>query len=242
MILNGYPFENGQNVEIIDLIDQAFTCTKFPKTNQVRGGVAGVVDNTPIWCGGYNGVWINYCEKLDVETKVWKRAVDLKEAKENIGKGSIIVNGRLLISGGWLRNDRMDTIELVSLDASSEAEFNLPLPLGAHCNIQIDDTTVLITGGSSSGWSWRKETYYQNLLTGTITNGPNLNEARGYHACTKFQLNGDTYAIVLGGVGKTSIEFLNLDKNDAKWITANSEYTFFEYVIAIFLYFLNVIV
>ena len=236
MILNGYPFENGQNVEIIDLIDQAFTCTKFPKTNQVRGGVAGVVDNTPIWCGGFDGTnKIKYCEKLDMEAKIWEQSVELKEATVSMGKGSIIVNGSLLISGGSKDKGKTDTIELVSLTASSEAEFKLPLPLLIHCNIQINDSTVMITGGVSE--DILAETYYQNLFTGKFTKGPDMNEARFYHACTKFQLNGVNYAIVLGGADKTSIEFLNLDKNDSKWTTANSEYNFFEYLIAVFLKF-----
>ena len=83
MILNGQPWENSTNVEILDLNDQSFSCNNFPKTKMMFGGVVGVVDNTPIVCGGKidNLSRINYCEKLDMDAKIWKRAVDLKEAK-----------------------------------------------------------------------------------------------------------------------------------------------------------------
>ena len=147
MILNGLPWRSSTNVEILDLNDQSFSCNNFPKTKMMYGGVVGVVDNTPIVCGGKIGNLsrINYCEKLDMDAKIWKRAVDLKEASFKSGKGSIYVNGSLLISGG-LASETLDTIELVSLTASSYAEFNLPLPLFGHCNIQIDDSTVMITG------------------------------------------------------------------------------------------------
>ena len=235
MILNGYPRDNGQNVQIVDLNDASFSCNKFPKTDKMWRGVAGIVEGMPIWCGGYDGSRIDHCQKLDLEDKTWKHAVDLKEAKSSLGKGSIIFNGKLMVSGGY-RNSRLDTIEMVSLSSTTIPNFKLPVPLYGHCNIQLNETNYMITGGYSPGYRNRKETFIQDLETGTITNGPNMNDGRYYHACTKFKLNGVNYALVLGG-DVTSIEYLNLDQKDAQWKKLNSEYDFIEHLITTFLKF-----
>ena len=237
MILNGKSSDangvsqNVKSVEILDLddISKPFTCDNFPDTIGVRYGVAGIIDNTPVWCGGKdeNGDKVSHCEKLNVENEVWEHAADLKDGKLSMGKGTIIVKGKLMVSGGYLDNTgETDTIELVSLDSSSVADFSLPIPLYGHCNIKVERGTYLITGGRSNS-KHRIETHYQNFINGTWWDGPSMNVDRRYHACTKFELNGINYALVVGGDSSTtSVEYLNLDEPESTWVVANSEYIF----------------
>ena len=98
MILNGKSTdangisENVPNVEIFDLNDASFTCNNFPNTTGVRYGAAGIIENTPIWCGGrdQNSDRVAHCEKLDVQSRTWTHAVDLILAgRSSIGKGNI---------------------------------------------------------------------------------------------------------------------------------------------------------
>ena len=133
-----------------------------------------------------------------------------------------------MVIGGFLdASGTTDTIELVSLQSSSIANFRMPSPLHGHCNIKVWDATYLMTGGRKSNIV-RTETYFQNFRNGTTWDGPSLNLIRRYHACTKFKLGGVNYALVLGGksddgIDESSIEYLNLDQDDAVWVEANSK-------------------
>ena len=142
--------------------------------------------------------------------------------------GHIISKGKLMLIGGS-RDDTgtTDLIELVSLQSSSIAQFTMPKARYGHCNIKVWEATYLITGGRKSSVT-RNDTYFQNFKNGTTWDGPSLNHIRRYHACTKFKLGGVNYALVLGGksddgIDGSSIEYLNLDQDDAVWVEANSK-------------------
>ena len=47
---------------------------------KIAGAVATIVDNTIMWCGGHDGnTYTDYCEKLDLEEKEWKRTVTFQK-------------------------------------------------------------------------------------------------------------------------------------------------------------------
>ena len=98
--------------------------------------------------------------------------------------------------------------ELVS-EHSSAFTSNLPQKLAMHCNIKINETTILITYG------WKST--FQNVETGQFKQGPSFKQFRTHgHGCGKFTFKGKTYAIVAYGSSR-SVEILDLQNTDLGW-------------------------
>ena len=80
-----------------------------------------------------------------------------------------------------------------------------------HCNIKINETTILITGGRLVRGGGYKSTF-QNVETGRFIEGPRFKNLRSHgHGCGKFTFKGKTYALVAFG-RLNSVEILDLEK------------------------------
>ena len=89
--------------------------------------------------------------------------------------GSVVLKGKLLISGGYGTKARVFiSSELVSEHDSAYTK-RLPRKLAQHCNIKINETTILITGGQSDN-TWRST--FQNVETGRFWEGPIFKHGR----------------------------------------------------------------
>ena len=84
-----------------------------------------------------------------------------------------------------------------------------------HCNIKINETTILITGNRLSwGGGWKST--FQNVETGQFIQGPRFKQVRTHgHGCGKFTFKGKTYAIVAYG-SSHSVEILDLQNIGAE--------------------------
>ena len=104
------------NTEILNLGCPTFQCNSdLPEMRKTKGAVGGMIDGTPLICGGEDGDNNKYgkCFKL---TKVWEELSDsLDEPKLLSGTGSIVINDQLLVSGGISKFGKT-TQEFVSLD------------------------------------------------------------------------------------------------------------------------------
>ena len=132
-----------------------------------------------------------------------------------LDSGSVVLKGKLLISGGDGSNRRrFISSELVS-EHDSTYTNRLPRRLAMHCNIKINETTILITGGQNRGFS--KRSTFQNVETGRFIEGPRFKNLRSHgHGCGKFTFKGKTYALVAFG-RLNSVEILDLQKIDKGW-------------------------
>ena len=129
--------------------------------------------------------------------------------------GSVVLKGKLLISGGDGSNRRrFISSELVS-EHDSTYTNRLPRRLAMHCNIKINETTILITGGRLVRGGGYKSTF-QNVETGRFIEGPRFKNLRSHgHGCGKFTFKGKTYALVAFG-RLNSVEILDLEKQARK--------------------------
>ena len=88
-------------VEMIDLNDETFRCNlpEFPiKRHWIVS--AGVVEgNVTMICA-----WKHGCYAL--RPKVWEKATNLKINRSHAGKGNVVLDGKLYISGGTTRNPK----------------------------------------------------------------------------------------------------------------------------------------
>ena len=150
-----------------------------------------------------------------------------------------IDNNALWITGGcsmdWYMpgrckktRDLSNETTIVTLD-SIEESVALPSAMMNHCLININETTILLTGGYDG--SVRKTTYFFNILTRKWTNGPDLITARESHTCASFMNRNRTIAIIMMGndlnnVKTESVEMLALDEIEGGWFKGPKIYDF----------------
>ena len=208
MIAAGFP---GKFTEIIDLYNASFVCKglpNYPRKCFIPEG--GLVGNHPLICGGYFRGAQKTCFSL---TKTgWKQSASLFVPRYRMGRGSIIYKNQLLLHGGFGLRAGLNTSELATPNMVHKSA-NLPIALFRHCNIQINDSTILITDGHSN------KSFFQNLKTGDWIEGPEMLVPRLGHGCTKFKFEGRSIAIVAGGtrnIGR-SVEWLDLGQLNKGW-------------------------
>lgn len=204
-------------MEIIDLRNESFVCNNVPRYPQKVSGAAGglISGNIPMICSGSNGYLPDedYRKCFALKDKKWKHVANLQTARNHMA--SVVLNGKLLLSGGWIKwRQATKSSELVSEDKSTFT-FDLPQPLAHHCIVKINESTILITGAQRGRPSMKS--IFENVETGEFTSGPNFNQTRQHgHGCGKFIFKGKPYAIVAFGRVK-SVEVLDLQNIEKGW-------------------------
>ena len=173
------------------------------------------MDNTPLICGGNSGD-SSKCYSLK-EDGAWKFESNLNTAGNNAATGSVIMNNKLVLAGGYNGN-RLSTIEVVAPNTEPVTlPIRLPLGMSGSCIVPWDTNTFMIIGGYD-GSNSRRETYFVNMANNTVTNGPSLMTARIYFACNTMTVNGEDYIIVAGGYGaEKSTEYLPMANYGSGW-------------------------
>ena len=200
MIATGFPYDDGRNTEIVDVVDSNFNCTfteEFPiELAAATGGL--MAGQTPFICGGEGKTYSNECYQL-TQAGSWAKdqRATLTTGRSHAGFGSVVLNNNLVLTGGYNGNV-LTSIEMLSPNTTAQT-LSVQLPIGtrSHCQVPWDSEEFLVTGGYIG--SYRVESYFINVKTNQRTNGPSLNTARSSHACGELEVNGKTYIIVTGG-------------------------------------------
>ena len=201
----------------MDLEDASFQCTLSQFPTNAHGATGGLVGNTPLICGGRIGS--NYHESCYPvkEDGAWKlEASSLITARLGAATGSVIINNKLVLAGGYNGN-YLATIEVVAPNEESETlPISLPVGMYGSCIVPWDTNTFMIIGG----WVGRnrRETYFFNMANNERTDGPSLLTGRNNFACNTMNVNGEDYIIVAGGNGATrSTEYLPKTNYGSGW-------------------------
>ena len=210
LVVNGFPYKNGQHTEILDLQDPLYHCEipKFPI--QMNGATGGLINGTPMLCGGFSydsRTYLDTCHILQ-ENGEWIQDGIASLTTNRYLAGSVVMNGQLVMVGGY-NGKYLSSIELVSPNTPS---MTLPinLPQGIQpCVIRWDDQTIMVIGGYIGFNEYIAETYFVDLVNETISPGPKLNKKRSHHACAEMIVNGQDAIVVTGGYdAKISTEIL----------------------------------
>ena len=220
---------------IIDLDDPNYKCD-LPALNARKNrkkGVGGLIDNQGILiCGGFydHNVGVQSCARLDNKNR-WKSANDLRFPSYAFGAGNIVFNDGLLISGG---NGYESTSYLYGLSTSISFK-TMPMNVRNHCNIQINSTHYLLTGGFEpndvelKSWTW-----IHDIIEDKWTLGPELSIPRTSHGCGSIEIGGSPYALVAGGLTNADPSYCcypDGGSNYDKYIVDGQEYLdTFEYL------------
>merc|ERR1712062_594172 len=96
---------SNQTTRVIDMLDDEFTCELPDYPINMNGGVGGIVeDDVILVCGGYLPDYdfhTDDCLKLTKEDRTWQPAGQLEKLLRGMGSGSIVLNDKLLITGGY---------------------------------------------------------------------------------------------------------------------------------------------
>lgn len=201
------------DVEVIDLNDPSRNCQlpDLPYSMSVMG--AGFTSSGPMVCSGY---YSNYetsagnCYGLSAKNQFVKLSGGLIPRS---GASSIVTeDGQLIMIGGrrswsWsdMSTEKLKNSEILNVfESKIEKGFELPEAVSSHCSIRINATTAMVLGGGN-------KTYYVDLVTFQVTNGPEMLERRHSFGCALLRHNNQDFVIAAGGFRKDTTEFLNLE-------------------------------
>ena len=222
LVVAGWSNDNNAPPEVIDLVNASNSCrlAKFPATLTWAVGEYSSVDGTII-CGGWNPdtyTDLADCYWMDPNSSEFTNYTRLSIPR-SFASSVMLQNGSLLVLGGRNEDEALNSTEVIS-DSGAQASIDLPSPLYGHCTAQINDTMAIVTGGFN-GSSLMSSTYFLDLVTLSVTEGPPLSGARRRHGCTVFRHNGMRLAIVAGGSYPylKTVELLNLDSDVLAWFS-----------------------
>jgi len=190
------------------------TCQSLPAYPLTMYSATGAfVKAKLVICGGQYPITSN-CYTLSRTENTWKLSGNLITPR--LGAASVEINNKLFIFGGaddpWAYSYLQSTEEFDVDSGTSTAGPNMPLGIAYHCAVKVNDTTVLIIGGSD-GSSELSSSYFYNAELETFTAGPSLTVARYWHACS---ILTERYVIVTGGYNGAyffnSTEYMDLNQ------------------------------
>ena len=103
---------------------------------------------------------------------------------------------------------------------SETLSVTLPEGINHHCQVSFSSNQFMVIGGHNG--SFRAETYFIDVETNQLTNGPSLKTARYGHGCGELEVDGKSYIIISGGSGSNgdyvrSTEMLDKDNVGQGW-------------------------
>ncbi len=215
---------------MIDVTDASLTCDSFGGfPPQVSSGVGGLLANqVPIICGGTTGPSsLVACMIYDKDTGFQYSQTGMLSGRGYAAGVPIKDNSVLFVSGGHESFNQRDdeTSEYASLDSDTVYGPDLPYVLGRHCMAAINESTLILTGGSSNEESRSQyKSWYFDVYSETWTEGPEMNHEYGSHGCAVFiGPGGQKVVAVANGSGGRPSQLLFLDEPD-HWIEGTSTY------------------
>ena len=235
LITSGYGlYINGRKTELLNLKNHKFTCPGPPDyPMQMTHGAGGMIGNVPLICGGQKGDFLQrFGDCYTLKGQQWIKNGSLDQPRSRMGTGTIDMNNALFINGGVLDGSHYGnwyiskSNEKIVLNSKSKLP-DLPKSRYDHCNIPINETHFIITGGIVDGRYYTTKTLVFDVNTKTFSQGPRLNQARKAHGCFNAKIGNRQVMFVTGGNyggnnGElNTIEFLDLSQPELGWSYGN---------------------
>ena len=145
----GFPYENGQNIEIVDLKHPNCERTILVGNPARSNSVAGHISNKSVICGGYfknsEDMDHNYFEDCYIPGELnW----NIYMLEKRGFASSIVINDTFLwiVGGKSDFNTSLNTSEFITLSGSSSRGPKLPFTVHGHCMVHINSSTAFLIG------------------------------------------------------------------------------------------------
>ena len=186
--------------EIVDFLNPKtkykLLASNVPRVNYATGGL---LQNSPIVCGGFNSQDCVVIGKPEMEMKMIEKRVGVGAASVALDQNTLWIVGGEDEHLNDLRSTCSST-EFIKLGQPSVKGPDLPFTICGHSMIQYDEKSIYIIGGSQNGSGFSKKTWIVDPTNEfQITEGPSLKKGREFHGCAKMTLNGRTILVVAGG-------------------------------------------
>ena len=187
--------------ELVDLGGPNTKCDlpDFPIEFAVSGSVGFNNVNGPTICGGYkfDETITNACINLNSDHQ-WESLTNMTTPRLSASVTHIGSEEFLIIGGLDDAFTDLKSTEIVGF-SGSEASEDLPFTIAGHCTLKINETTALICGGTQNGQDNSDATWFMDLITFKIQEGPRLQTGRLGHGCATLNLDDKNYVIITGG-------------------------------------------
>ena len=202
-------------VEIVDLINPNFALKWNDDRAARSGSIGGILQNQPFICGGYDSHLKNVNNGIILGSNQ-----EIPLIKGRRYASSIVLNEtRLLVTGG--KDDKwkdLNSSEFISLDQPPEDGPKLPFTVYAHCMVQVDSTSIYLSGGKQDNKLSEKTWIIDAKNNFAIKEGPSMNNSRIWHSCATMRLNNKVFIIVVGGWNcRSHTEILDTSLLTKKW-------------------------
>ena len=169
---------------------------------RVLDATGGLLQNTPIVCGGQNKMDGNWNVFNDC-VAIGQPEIEMKMIEKRCYAASVALDqSTLWIVGGWNENNDLSSTEFIKLGQPSVKGRDLPFTISFHSMIQYDEKSIYIIGGDQNDSTSNKTWIVDPTNEFKTTEGPSLNKGRYYHGCAKMTINGRTILVVAGGRGE----------------------------------------
>ena len=218
--MTGKPEENGQKTEIIDLLDPNNHCVSIDYPHAIANGLGGLINpNVPMHCGGLPiSSDVPTSSDCFVLSDGQFTQVESLESGVSWVSGAPVINGSLIIAGGYNGSPKLKRVFMVS-PYEVKALKDLPFATGSHCTLKINDDKIMIASGHADT-NYVLDTFVYDFAEDEWTPSHLLNIGRGTPACGSFEMKGKTVLVVgLGYNGGyiNSMEYLEWETNSG-WV------------------------
>jgi len=187
----------------------------------------GVINNTPIICGGYRPIGSprqqKSCYRFNENSNSWNFHTNMKTRRS--WHAATVINDSLFISGGHDGSNVLASTEFILADRTVTSGPNLPVARYGHCMVTLHDSKVIIIGASSSSSLYKSVLVYDPSKTdNSYTTGPSMKYERQHSACTLFHSelhNGRPVVLAAGGRNQATAEVYDYT-NSNQWETIGS--------------------
>ena len=204
---------------LIHVKNPDFECKEPPQFPlKYYTGQGAFIDGFPMFCGGIAGdpYVSKQCYKLQNRTWI-PTGVEMDAPGYSQGRGNVVIDNKLLISGGNNAVGRKSSNELIGTTEKIDLP-DFPQKLWLHCNVLLNKTHLMATGGTKYRDCDSKKTFILNLETKEWTDGPEMLEKRCLHGCPKVKVGDDQeYVLLYGSVKVDSTEYLNVLDIGSGW-------------------------
>ena len=188
---------DGHTTEVTDLANSNVSCDTFGELETARiSSVGGVLENTPIVCGGIDSLIRQSC-------LIFGQSQSVTMTEPRYGAASIVLNTTTMwVVGGWDGSNFLSSSEFITLE-NAVAGPSLPYKMYLHCAVKFNESQIYVIGGI---YGDRNDYVYifNPLDNFSYKQGPSMNYRRRYHGCAVMH-DGETSVIVsVGGYGRLS--------------------------------------
>jgi len=184
----------------------------------VNDAVAMATSDTILVCGGKdkNSNSLQTCHSL--QAGAWSPAPPMLESRTNAAE-LMTENGWLVTGGSDNSGQFLDSMEMYRDGTWTKLPSRLPEAAVGHCLVQVNATTVFVTGGyikhpSGSGLTYSYQANMFNVETGEWSRVENMRQDRAWHECFKM---GDS-VVVAGGLIYGTARFVEVfDLATERW-------------------------